>query len=243
MVAADVVGMVGIRPGDRTLDVGTGTGVGARAAAARTGSDGLAVGVDAAIGMLQVATEADAGPSYAQAVAIDLPFRDRTFDVVTCLFTLMHFTRYETALFDMLRVLKPGGRMGVATWGPGRDEFSRAWDAIANEFAGREMLQDAYRRAMPWSERFSDRSRLKDALHEAGLRDIEAEVRPYRFQMTAEDYLEAREIAATGRFLHQMLGERLWETFRDRTRSTFADRFPPAFNDFRDVVIAVARKP
>jgi ubiquinone/menaquinone biosynthesis C-methylase UbiE len=242
LVAADVVVRLQVRPGWRVLDVGTGTGVGARAAASLAGPEGLVVGIDPAVGMLRVAAR-QAGAHYVQAVAIDLPFRDRTFDAVVSVFTVMHFSRYETALFDILRVLRPGGKMGVATWGPSRDEFSRTWDDIAHQFAGREMLQDAYRRAMPWSERFADRSRLKDALYEAGLRDIETEIRGYRFQITAEDYLESKEIAATGRFLHQMLGDRLWETFRHRTRAAFEDRFPPRFNDFRDVVVAVGTKP
>jgi hypothetical protein len=61
--------------------------------------------------------------------------------------------------------------------------------------------------------------------------------------MTAQDYLESREIAAPGRFLHQTLGEHLWERFRERTRQVFADRFPPAFTDFRDVILAAGNKP
>jgi hypothetical protein len=96
---------------------------------------------------------------------------------------------------------------------------------------------------MPWSDRFADRDRLKDALYEAGLRDIVVERRQYRFRMTAEDYLVSREIAATGRFLRQMLGERLWAGFQRRTRETFAQHFPDTFNDFRDVNLAVGTKP
>lgn len=238
--AGDLVDLLEPAAGWRVLDVGTGTGVVARALAAR---EGVAVtGVDLAVGMLQQANREDGGPTFAAAAAIDLPFRDGAFDGVTAAFVLSHFARYETALFDMLRVLRAGGRMGVTAWGPGGDEFSAAWAEVAEEFAETEILRDARQRAMPWDERFSDPNRLKDVLYEAGLRHLRVERREYRFEMTAEDYLTGREIAATGRFLRSMLGEELWERFRARTREVFADRFPPVFHDFRDVNLAIGTK-
>jgi ubiquinone/menaquinone biosynthesis C-methylase UbiE len=227
--------------GWRALDVGTGTGVVARELARREGV--RAVGVDLAPEMVLAAHRVDGGAAFAAAAAIDLPFRDGTFDAVTAAFVLSHFARYETALFDMLRVLRPGGRMGVTAWGPGKDEFVIAWNEVAQQFAELEILRDARQRAMPWDERFSDPNRLKDALYEAGLRHLRVERREYRFEMTAEDYLTGREIAATGRFLRTMLGEELWQRFRARTREVFAERFPQTFHDFRDVNVAVGTKP
>jgi ubiquinone/menaquinone biosynthesis C-methylase UbiE len=237
----DLVDLLEPAPGWRALDVGTGTGVVARELAARGGV--RVIGIDLALGMLAQANREDGGPSFAAAAAIDLPFRDGTFHGVTAAFVLSHFARYETAMFDMLRVLRSDGRMGVTAWGPGADEFLTAWTEVAEEFAEKEILRDARQRAMPWDERFSDPDRLKDALYEAGLRHLRVERREYRFEMTAEDYLTGREIAATGRFLRTMLGEALWERFRARTREVFADRFPPQFNDFRDVNLAVGTKP
>lgn len=241
--AADLVAMARIGPGARILDVGTGTGVVARAAASATGVDGLVVGVDQAPEMLAVAAGADGAPRYAAARAIDLPFRDRAFDAVLAGFVLTHVARYETALFDMLRVLRPGGRFAASAWGPSDDEFSRTWNEVADEFGGHEILRDAYQRAMPWSERFQDPTRLKEALHDAGIRDITAESREYRFEMDAQEYLRSREIATVGRFLRQMLGEELWGTFQRRSRERFAERFPSRFVDFRDVVLAAGHKP
>lgn len=242
--AGDVVDLLAIPEGGRVLDVGTGTGVAARAAAAAAGPSGLVVGVDAAPAMLaQAAGRGDPAPRYAAAEAIDLPFRDSAFGFVTACFVLSHFTRYETALFDMMRVLAPGGRMGVASWGPGLDAFSQAWDSVAEGFAEREMLQDARDRAMPWHDHFADKSNTRDRLHETGLREIRIEPREYHFTMTIEDYLDGREATATGRFLREMVGDEMWERFRARVREVFHERFPERFNDFRDVVIAVGTKP
>jgi hypothetical protein len=40
-----------------------------------------------------------------------------------------------------------------------------------------------------------------------------------------------------------MLGETGWTSLMDRTRATFAERFPDPLNDFRDVIIAVGALP
>jgi ubiquinone/menaquinone biosynthesis C-methylase UbiE len=239
--ARDLVEIMRIPPGGRVLDVGTGTGVGARAAL--EAGAGSAVGVDPSVPMLEVARREGGPARFLAAETIDLPFRDESFDAVLALFSVSHFTKADTALFDLFRVLRPGGRMGVATWGPGDDEFARAWNGVAEQYAEPQLLKDAYLRAMPGSERFSDGIRLKNALHDAGLRDIWIESRQYRFEMTAEEYLAGRESLATGRFLRQMLGEEIWGIFRRRVREAFAERFPPAFNDFRDVILAVGHEP
>jgi ubiquinone/menaquinone biosynthesis C-methylase UbiE len=241
--ARDLVEFVRVTPGARVLDVGTGTGVVARAAAEAAGPTGTVAGIDQSMAMLRHARMDGGGAGFAAGTAIDLPFRDETFDFVLASFVLSHFIRYETALFDMLRVLKRGGRFGVTSWGPGEDEFSRAWTEVAEQFAAREILQDARTRGMPWAEAFADPSRLKDTLHEAGVRDIQIDRREYRFEMTSSDYLEGKETSATGRFLQQVLGPELWEIFQRRSRETFAERFNERFTDFREVILAIGHKP
>jgi ubiquinone/menaquinone biosynthesis C-methylase UbiE len=242
VVAADLVELAGPAPDARVLDLGTGTGVAARAAAA-TALRGLVVGVDASLGMLALARAEGGGPRYAAAQAIDLPFRDDTFDLVLANFVLGHFTKLDTALFEVLRVLRPAGRMAASTWAGDPDEFTAAWRSVAEEFAGREILDSAAREAVPQEEALGDPHRLEEVLRDAGLRDLRVERGEYRFEVSAEDYLTGREIGATGRFLRETLGPELWEAFRRRTREVFAERFPPAFNDFRQVNLAVGRKP
>jgi ubiquinone/menaquinone biosynthesis C-methylase UbiE len=243
--APDLVDLIQIGPDARVLDIGTGTGVAARAASAKVGSEGVVVGVDPSLPMLQMAGREGGGPSYAAATAIDLPFRDATFTHVLANFVIAHFPKYDTALFDILRVLRPGGRMGATAWGPAddKDEFRRTWRGVAEEYAEPGILSDALQRAAPWEELFANKDRLKEVLHDAGLRDIWVEKRDYRFETSAEDYLAGRETAATGRFLRQMLGEELWEVFRRRAREVFTDRFPPRINDFREVILAAGHKP
>ena len=230
----------GVAAGHRALDVGTGTGVFAEAARQ---SGAVAVGVDASLAMLGVAREARPEVPVAAAEAIDLPFRDATFDVVTAGFVLSHFHKVDTALFDLIRVLKPGGRLAVTSWGETEDEFQRTWRELVEQLATHEMLDDAVRRAMPNEERFRDRRRLEQGLRDAGLRPVTVEQREYRFVMALDDYVDGRTTTTSGRFLRDMLGDDAWRSFVDRARATFRERFPDPLTDFRDVNLAVATKP
>jgi SAM-dependent methyltransferase len=107
--------------GARVLDVATGTGLVAVEAAHRTGPLGSVLATDflpawepyvretaSAAGVNNVTFAA------MPAEALDLP--DASFDVVYCQFGLMFVPEPVRALQEMRRVLRPGGRVGVAVW-------------------------------------------------------------------------------------------------------------------------------
>ena len=83
LVAADLVTVAGILPGERVLDVGTGTGVVAEAAMRAAGDGTMVVGVDASVPMVLEGHRSRPTVRLVAAQAIDLPFRDGRFDVVT----------------------------------------------------------------------------------------------------------------------------------------------------------------
>lgn len=238
--ARDLVELAGIGRGARVLDVGTGTGVAAQAAAAAVGPEGLVVGMDPSVPMLQMAR-----PRHGRLVAgeaIDLPFRDETFDAVLANFVIAFFTKYETALFDMLRALRRGGVLGVSWWSGPPDEFSRTWTELAEAFATKDLLRAALQRGVPWSDRFRDRRLMEETLRDAGLREVQVHRRQYRSTTSQADYLAGRETSAEGRFLRETLGDLLWERFRERAAATFRDRFADPMGDTNDVLIAVGTK-
>lgn len=239
--AADLVAEVGPPAGGRVLDVGTGTGVAARAALAALGPDGIVVGIDPSMGMLRRARVQGLSGAVA-ARAVDLPFRDGTFDAVMANFVIAFFTRYDTGLFDMVRVLRSGGKLGVTAWAGRDDEFTRTWKEVAEAFATKDMLRDAARKAVPWEERFSDPNRLEETLRDATLRNVEVQRRQYRYTASIDDYLAGRESSALGRFLRDMLGDTLWERFRERATEEFRRRFSDPIGDTNDVLIAVGVK-
>jgi ubiquinone/menaquinone biosynthesis C-methylase UbiE len=225
----------------RVLDVGTGTGVTASEASASGG--GLVIGIDRSLEMLRVGRAHRDGFRPVAAEAIDIPFRDDAFDLVTATFVLNHFTRYETALFDMIRVLRQGGRLALATWAGGVDDLQRTWRELIESVVQEELLDDITRQAIPWEDRFADRGRLEEALMAAGLQHVRTEPAQYHLTMTLDEYLDGREASASGRFARSMLGDGGWAEFRTRARGVYAERFSDPLNDFRDVILAVASKP
>ncbi|MGH7431436.1 MAG: ubiquinone/menaquinone biosynthesis methyltransferase [Candidatus Methylomirabilales bacterium] len=106
-----------LRPGDSLLDVATGTGELAIGGATRVSRAGRVIGLDLCREMLFVARRKanDAGQriAWVQGTAESLPFKDERFDCVTLGFALRHVADLMGTLKEMVRVLKPGGRLGI----------------------------------------------------------------------------------------------------------------------------------
>jgi SAM-dependent methyltransferase len=98
---------LGVRPGERLLDVGCGPGLLLGEAVCR-GARGH--GVDVSLTALAIARRRTPGAGGVCCNAEALPFRDGGFDHVTCIGTLEHFLSAERALGEMRRVLKADGR-------------------------------------------------------------------------------------------------------------------------------------
>lgn len=238
--ARDLVELAGVSANARILDVGTGTGV-AAAAAIEAGAD--AVGIDESIGMLRVGRGSRPAVRIAAAEAIDLPFRDGAFDAVLANFVIAHFTKYQTALYEMRRVLRPGGRMALTAWADGQDDLSRTWRELVESVVPREILDPTMAERLPWHDRFRDREALEEALIEAGLRKVRTEIRRYRFEFGLDEYVEGLTTWATGRFVRSMLGDQAFASFLQRVRTVFAERFADPLNDFREVAFATGLRP
>jgi ubiquinone/menaquinone biosynthesis C-methylase UbiE len=238
--ARDLVAALAVREGERVLDLGTGTGIGVEEA---TRSGATAVGVDRSVAMLATGKRARPDVRVVAAEAIDLPFGGGRFDVVMGNFVLAHFVKVETALFDVKRVLRPGGRVGFTAWSDGKDAFEDAWLELVESVVPREMLQPAYSAAAPGHDRFKQPSAIEDTLREAGFRNVRTERKRYQWTYPREDLVEGLGTWTVGRFVRNMLGEEGWASLMERTRATFADRFPDPLNDFRDVIVAVAALP
>ena len=114
--ASRVVDAAELRPGQRVLDVACGTGVAACEAAGRVGPGGSVTGLDRNADMLAVAKRVAPGVDWRLGLAEALPFDDAAFDAVISQFGLMFFDDRVAALKEMMRVLKPDGRLVVAVW-------------------------------------------------------------------------------------------------------------------------------
>lgn len=127
-----------LRPGDRLLDMGCGGGRHAFAAMKRGASvvaldysEGELKDVRATVGAMHEAEEIPVDQPWlaVNGDALRLPFPDASFDRVVCSEVLEHLWDYEQAIRELVRVLKPMGRMAVTvpTRWPERVNWALDW--------------------------------------------------------------------------------------------------------------------
>jgi len=118
-VSEHLVEHVGVMPGERVLDVATGTGHVALAAARRSAK---ATGIDYVPELLDIARlrarAEELDIEFVQSDAEDLPYGDATFDVVLSAIGVMFAADHARAARELVRVCRPGGRIGLASWTP-----------------------------------------------------------------------------------------------------------------------------
>lgn len=117
-----VADRLGLRGGETVLDLACGPGTLTRLLADAVGPTGLVVGADLSPPMLDRAAHAVRTPQvvFARVDAMDLPLGDSTVDAVCCSLCLHLVPDLDTALGEILRVLRPGAPMALAVPAHGR---------------------------------------------------------------------------------------------------------------------------
>lgn len=103
------------------LDIASGTGEPGLSIASRV-KDGFVTAIDLSEGMLQIAREKAAAKGIKNfetqvSDVSELPFKDESFDAISCRLGFMFFPDMEIAAQEMVRVLKPGGKLALTVWG------------------------------------------------------------------------------------------------------------------------------
>ena len=120
IVGENLCEAVNLRAGERVLDVAAGNGNATLAAARHFAEVTSTDYVPALLERGRARAEAEGlQVTFREADAEALPFADSTFDVVLSTFGVMFTPDQARAAREMLRVCRPGGRIGLANWTPG----------------------------------------------------------------------------------------------------------------------------
>lgn len=157
-----VVRALRLQPGHRVLDVACGPGNFTREYAVAVAPGGCAVGVDLSMPMLRRALShsSESGASYVRGSAHALPFEADTFDAVACHGALYLIPEPFRAVDELLRVVRPGGRLAVMA-------------AVASDTAGFRRV--AQRLVGPSGLRVFAPEALPAWLRTAGFSEVESE--------------------------------------------------------------------
>jgi ubiquinone/menaquinone biosynthesis C-methylase UbiE len=190
-----------VRAGESLLDIACGPGTVAKEAALRIGDGGVVIGTDVSAEMLDVArssTPAAARVRYEEASSEALPFPHGSFDAVTVQQGMQFFSNRTTAIAEMYRVLRAGGRAGISVWASIEDApfFAVVREVVANAVpAVSEMLERP----------LVDGITLRDELASAGFKvSVETVSLPLEFEGGIEQAIEA------------MRGAPMWPTVADQ---------------------------
>jgi len=181
------------------LDIASGTGEPALTIAERL-HKGKVVMTDLSDKMLDVAREKAAKKNIHNVDTVvcdvcELPFANNAFDAVTCRFGFMFFPDMHLAAREMIRVLKPGGKLVTAVWGVPEKNI---WvTAIANAIQQHLQLPVPPPEA-PGMFRCAKKGLLKNIFEQEQLKNVfEQEVNSQLHSGTAEMYWNMMtEIAA-----------------------------------------------
>jgi SAM-dependent methyltransferase len=149
----ETVRRAGVSPGDRVLDLCCGAGASLLPEARAVGPSGSVVGVDIAGPILALARQRlDAagatGVDLVQADAMATGYPDASFDAVVCVFGVFFVPDMPGFVREMWRMVRPGGRIAITTWGPDVWEPGTGifWDSV------RELRPELRRAVNPWDE-------------------------------------------------------------------------------------------
>ena len=160
--------------GDRILDIAAGTGTSSMALL----KPGVSVvAADFSNGMLEEGRKRYPKLEFAFADAMNLPFKEREFDVVTMSFGLRNVQDHRVALQQFLRVLKPGGRLVICEFSKVSGVFGPLYRFYLKHILPRfsalfSKSPEAYDYLAESIEAWPDQKSLAADIEKAGFKDV-----------------------------------------------------------------------
>jgi ubiquinone/menaquinone biosynthesis C-methylase UbiE len=172
-MADAIIGLLKPKGTDMVLDVASGTGEPGLTIATML-SGGKVIAIDLAEGMLDVAIENanKRGIKNFETVTCDvsdLPFADNSFDAISCRFGFMFFPDMLLATKEIVRVLKPGGRIAVTVW---NEPEKNLWATSVLSIVNKNMKVVPPPQGAPGLFRCAKNGMIPDIFKQAGLKNI-----------------------------------------------------------------------
>ncbi|MEO6348889.1 MAG: class I SAM-dependent methyltransferase [Aquaticitalea sp.] len=166
-----IIQMLKLKETDMVLDIASGTGEPGLTIASLV-KHGKVTLTDLSEDMLEIAREkaSKRGIKNIETRVCDvceLPFPDSTFDVVSCRFGFMFFPDMLLAAKEMVRVLKPGGRIATSVWNIPEKNF---WVTAVGSIINRNMQLPAPPPDAPGMFRCAKSGLIVDIFKQAGLK-------------------------------------------------------------------------
>jgi len=168
----------GIREGQTVLDVAGGAGEPSLTIAETVGWEGSVTCTDAIAEMVEAArAEAQrrglTNMEFRQCTPDSLPFPDDSFDAVVSRLGVMFFPDSVAAMRELLRVLKPGGKLAFAVWGK---SDVNPFCYLVTRVMDQHVTSPAADPDAPNAFRFAEPGKLANVLTQAGAVDVEEDV-------------------------------------------------------------------
>ena len=186
----------GIGSGHAVLDVATGPGEPALTIAGLVGSRGEVLGIDIVPGMVEAAgREADrrrlGNVRFETAPAGKLPAGNDTFDAAVSRFGVMFFPSPLDGIREMLRVLKPGGKLAMAVW---HFAENNPFHYVLSRIVGRFVDSPPPDPDSPDAFRFAPPGMLLHVVRQAGAVDVNERLLKFAIEvpLPAEDFWTLR---------------------------------------------------
>jgi SAM-dependent methyltransferase len=189
-----------VRPGDRVLELACGPGGLGLAAADRVGPTGEVVLTDVAEAMTAIAASraAERGLTNVSTRVLDLEHIDEpdgSCDVVLCREGLMFAVDPAASSAAIARVLRPGGRVAVAVWGP---RERNPWLGLVMDAVSTQIGSPVPPPGVPGPFALGDAGRLRGLLADAGLADVQVGELPVPLRAASFDEWWTRTLALAG---------------------------------------------